>query len=63
MEFCTIFGITFLAVIYKINRKQMINFMYQTSDENKSRFKPQESRFITNNCTLWVYLNVYLVII
>ena len=58
MELCPIFGITFLAVIYKTNCKQMINFMYHTSDENKLRFKPQESTFIIINCTLWVYITI-----
>ena len=58
-----IFEITFLAVIYKTNCKQMINFMYHTSDENKSRFKAQESTFIIINCTLWVYLKVYFVLL
>ena len=32
--------------MYKINCKQMINVMYHTSEDNKSRFKQQESTFI-----------------
>lgn len=65
-----IFGIKFLAVIYKLNFKKMINFMYHTRQENKLRFKQQQSMFtiIINSCikyqlTLWVYLKVYFVMI
>ena len=32
--------------MYKINCKQMINVMYHTSEDNKSRFEQQESTFI-----------------
>ena len=46
MKFCPIFRITFLAVVYTLNCKQVSNVMYHTSEENKPHFKQQESAFI-----------------
>ena len=44
--------------MYKINCKQMINFMYHTSEDNKSRFKQQESTFVVVTILLYKILIV-----